>query len=319
MDEAGPLFVSSGDLIADRRYHAAIDLAARGDPDAAADVLAQTVAIAPHFTTAWFALGEFRARLGDRDGAIEAFQRASSLDPDDRLGAGLNLARLGEGTPTPPMARAYVQRLFDQYAGRFDGALVEGLHYRGPDVLLRAVETASRTAGRAMRFDAMLDLGCGTGLIGEVFRPFVRELTGVDLSPAMIARAAAKSVYHRLEAADLADFLQGEVEGRRQYDLITAGDVFVYVNDLPPVLALVAKVLAPGGFLAFTLETHPGPDVILQPTLRYAYGAAGLRGMLAEAALSPDIFAEVSVRTEKGVAVPGLVVVAHPAPTVRNP
>lgn len=319
MDEAGPLVVSSGDLIADRRYHAAVDLAARGEPDAAADVLAQTVVIAPCFTAAWFALGEMRARLGDRDGAIEAFRQAKSLDADDRLGAGLNLARLGDGVPTPPMARAYVQRLFDQYAGRFDDALLEGLQYRGPDVLRRAVETAARDAGRAMRFDAMLDLGCGTGLIGEIFRPFVGVLAGVDLSPAMVAKAAAKSIYDRLEAGDLAEFLQAEHDAGRRYDLVTAGDVFVYVNDLPPILALAARVLALGGLLAFTLETHAGPGVILQPTLRYAYGAASLREMLEAAGLSRNLFAEVSVRTEKGVAVPGLVVVARAAPAVSKP
>ena len=61
MSDTGPLFVSSGDLIADRRYKWAIDQAARGDFVAAADILAQTVEIAPAFATAWFALGAIRA------------------------------------------------------------------------------------------------------------------------------------------------------------------------------------------------------------------------------------------------------------------
>src|SRR5712691_10194993 len=70
----GPLFVSSGDLISDRRYKAAFELAGRGDFLAAADVLAQTVEAAPDFATAWFALGAIRDRLGDRDGAVAAFE-----------------------------------------------------------------------------------------------------------------------------------------------------------------------------------------------------------------------------------------------------
>ena len=49
-----------------------------------------------------------------------------------------------------------------------------------------------------MHFGAMLDLGCGTGLGGAAFRPFVDRLVGVDLSPAMIAQAAAKGLYDRL-------------------------------------------------------------------------------------------------------------------------
>src|SRR5271154_3147235 len=81
MSETGPLFVSSGDLIADRRYKWALAPAARGDFAGAADILAQTVELAPGFATAWFALGAIRDRLGDRAGAIAAFARASGPGP----------------------------------------------------------------------------------------------------------------------------------------------------------------------------------------------------------------------------------------------
>ena len=80
MTDTGPLFVSSGDLVSDRRYKAAVELAARGDLRAAADVLTQTVEAAPGFATAWFALGAILDRLGDRDGAIAAFRTASLAD-----------------------------------------------------------------------------------------------------------------------------------------------------------------------------------------------------------------------------------------------
>ena len=43
MTDTGPLFVSSGDLIADRRYKWALDHAAQGDLSGAADILTQTV------------------------------------------------------------------------------------------------------------------------------------------------------------------------------------------------------------------------------------------------------------------------------------
>jgi SAM-dependent methyltransferase len=50
--------------------------------------------------------------------------------------------------------------------------------------------------------------------------------------------------------------LADEVARGAQYDLALAADVFVYVNDLAPVFAEVARVLRPGGILAFTVETH---------------------------------------------------------------
>src|SRR5215469_1390798 len=193
-----PLFVSSGDLVSDRRYKAAVELAGRGDFAAAADVLAQTVEAAPSFATAWFALGAIRDRLGDRDGAVAAFSAASRADPDDYHGARLQLARLGAGETAPAMSEPYLRRLFDQYAGRYDAALAEHLDYRGPALLLAAVTSALERLAQPLSFSLLLDLGCGTGLAGAVFRPFAVRLVGVDLSAAMIARAESKGDYDRL-------------------------------------------------------------------------------------------------------------------------
>jgi len=319
MTDTGPLFVSSGDLIADRRYKSAVELASRGDLAAAADVLAQTVALVPRFATAWFALGAIRDRLGDRDGAVVAFAQARDADPQDYHGARLQLARLGAGEARPAMTQTYVRRLFDQYAARYDTALTEHLHYRGPAILKNAVESAMNAAGRPMRFASMLDLGCGTGLGGAAFRPFVDWLVGVDLSPAMIAQAATKGLYDRLVAADLADFLGCEIADRGQYHLVLAADVFVYVNDLAPVIAAIAGVLAPAGLFACTVETDPGGGVKLLPTLRYAHGETYLRGVLKDAGFAVADLAKTSLRSEKGVPVDSLVVIAQPSTAMRAP
>ena len=310
MTDTGPLFVSSGDLIADRRYKWAIDQAARGDFAGAADILAQTVELAPAFATAWFALGAIRDRLGDRAGAIAAFERARDADPDDYHGARLQLARLGSGDAAPAMSESYVRRLFDQYAARYDTALTEGLAYRGPALLRDAVEQTMRAMGRPLHFAAMLDLGCGTGLGGAAFRAFVDRLIGVDLSPAMIAQAESKGLYDRLATADLTDFLSAEAASGATYDLVLAADVFVYVNDLTPIVAAAATVLAPGGLFACTVETHAGDGVQLLPTLRYAHGEPYLRRALTASGLKLGSVSRAAVRSEKGVPVDSLVVVA---------
>jgi predicted TPR repeat methyltransferase len=319
MTDTGPLFVSSGDLVADRRYKWALDHAARGDFSGAADILAQTLELAPGFATAWFALGAIRDRLGERGAAIAAFESARRLDPDDYHGARLQLARLGAGDPVPAMTRTYVRRLFDQYAERYDGALLEHLRYRAPDLLRDAVEQIVHQAQRPMRFAAMLDLGCGTGLAGAAFRPLVDRLVGIDLSPAMIARAEAKKIYDRLEAADIAHALDEEVAHGTAYQLVLAADVFVYLNDLAPIAVRVARVLAPDGVFAFTVETHGGDGVKLLPTLRYAHGETYVRGVLRDAALTVMRLEREAVRSEKGVPVDSLIVVAQPSTETRAP
>ncbi len=313
MTDTGPLFASSGDLIADRRYRWALDLAARGELVGAADVLAQTVELAPAFAAAWIALGMLRDQLGDQSGAIAAFAAARACDPDDCHGARLQLARLGASEATPRMTDAYVRRLFDQYAARYDTALTEQLAYRGPELLRSAVSGVMAAADQAMRFASVLDLGCGTGLCGSAFRPQADWLAGVDLSPAMIARAAAKGIYDRLGVGEIGAFLTDQATNGEKYHLVLAADVFVYLYDLAPTVTAIARVLAPGGIVAFTVERNRGNGVKLLPTLRYAHAEAYLRQSLDAAGLAVAHLAEAAVRSEKGVPVDSLVVVAQPA------
>jgi predicted TPR repeat methyltransferase len=208
------------------------------------------------------------------------------------------------------MTEPYVRRLFDQYAARYDAALTEHLHYRGPALLAEAVKGALGRLARPMRFGSLLDLGCGTGLAGSVFRPFAAHLVGVDLSPAMIARAEAKGEYDRLVVGNLAMFLSDEIAKHAEYDLVLAADVFVYVNDLAPVLADIARLLAPRGIVAFTVETHSGAGIALLPTLRFAHGESYLRDVIAAAGLKRVTLGNATIRTEKGVPVAGLLAIA---------
>jgi predicted TPR repeat methyltransferase len=282
----------------------------RGDAEAAADILRQVLETAPRFATAWFALASIREAMGDREGAVAAFEAARDADREDYHGARLHLARLGVGEATPAMTGIYVRRLFDQHAPEFDEALVQRLDYRGPALLLGAVRAV---AGEPTRLGSMLDLGCGTGLGGAAFRPFCDRLAGVDISPGMVEQARAKALYDRLAVADLLEFLAAEA--RAQHHLVLAADVFVYCSDIAPIALGVAKVLAPGGLFAFTVETHDATGVRLQGTLRYAHGAGHVREALAGAGLRIVTLAAASTRTEKGEPVPGLLVVASAPPS----
>jgi predicted TPR repeat methyltransferase len=297
------LFITSGDLIADRRYEMARAYAADGDLAAAADLYAQAVELEPGFASAWFALGETREALGDRDAARAAFERAASADPEDRHGAALRLARLGAGDPAMRALHGYVRTLFDQYAPRFDRAL-EDLSYRAP-VLLRQAVTK-----HGARFGTMLDLGCGTGLAGAAFRPHLDWLVGVDLSPKMIEEARKKAIYDRLAVGDIAQFLSEQDAASAH--LVIAADVFAYIADIADICAAVARVLAPGGHFGFTVETHDGKGAIVGPKMRYAHSEDFVRGVLAETGLTLLELTRASSRTENRVAVPGLVVLARP-------
>ncbi len=297
------LFLSSGDLIADRRYDFARDLHQRGDLPAAADLLQQAVELAPRFASAWFALGEIQKQIGERDAAIEAFRKAREADPQDRHGAALRLMQLG-AEPLSAMPAGYVQSLFDQYAPRFEEALLNDLRYRGPSLLFKAVLAAKKPAF----FKRGIDLGCGTGLGAAAFAKNVDRFIGVDLSPRMIEKARASGLYAELEVADMVAGLAGKRDAGA--DFILAADAMVYVADLTPVLEQAYRVLAPGGLLAFTTERHAGDGVILGDGLRYAHGTEYVRAAVGDAGLKLAHLEEASPRDEGNAPVPGLVVVA---------
>src|SRR5690349_1448565 len=107
--------VSSGDLILDRRFEWARESFAAGDADGVSEMLGDVVRTAPRFAPAWFLLAEARERLGDRDGAVQAFRQALAADGEDRQGAAVRLARLG-ALPPVAMPTAYIRSLFDSYA-----------------------------------------------------------------------------------------------------------------------------------------------------------------------------------------------------------
>ncbi|MBP0573367.1 tetratricopeptide repeat protein, partial [Mycobacterium tuberculosis] len=123
---------SSGNLIADRRYAYARDMAADGLHREAAEVIEQALELAPDWAEGWIGLAEAREKAGDGDGAIAALREALRRDPADRLGAALHLARLGAAAAPAAPPPAYVRDLFDAYADDFETALVDRLGYRGP-------------------------------------------------------------------------------------------------------------------------------------------------------------------------------------------
>jgi predicted TPR repeat methyltransferase len=294
--------LAAGDLIAERRFAYAKAAAEEGDWSAAADMYEQTVEQAPHWAAARFALAEAREKLGDLDAAARAFREALAADPADAQGAMARLALIGQGVAPGALSQAYVTRLFDDYAWRFDKHLTKNLGYRAPALIADALSAIA--PGR--RFACALDLGCGTGLMGEPLRARVARLVGVDLSAAMIAKACERGIYDELIIGDAVAPMR---ERPNAFDLIVAGDVFVYVGDLAPLFAAVGTALASDGLFAFSVETCEGDGFKLEPTMRFAHGRSYVETKAREVGLHPLLIRSASTRREAGADAPGLICV----------
>ncbi|HEY1736776.1 MAG TPA: methyltransferase domain-containing protein [Methylovirgula sp.] len=301
-----PMPRSSGDLLADRRYEIAMSYAEDGDFAAAADIFEQVLERVPTWPVAWNALAQAREAQGDCAAAIGAYMKAAALDEKDVLGAGLHLARLGATTPPDAAPEQYIRSLFDHYAARFDAHLIGQLNYRAPALL---TEVVARHV--PPRFARVVDLGCGTGLCGAAFREKAETLTGVDLSPQMIAEARRKNIYDALHAENIADFL--DASPAASADLLLAADVLVYIGDLDPLFRRTHRTLSANGLFAFTVQTTSSEEpnatgFRIGGDLRYSHEpdyveAAAQRNGFAVLALE-----RAPTRREAGVDVPGLVV-----------
>ncbi|QQR41081.1 methyltransferase domain-containing protein [Devosia rhizoryzae] len=283
-------------------------LAESGDHAAAAELMDQALDLAPDWAGGWDLAGSFHEKAGNVAGAIAAWRKLEALDDEGVFGARLKLAAYGAGPAGQGTAVGYVEALFDQYAPKFEDSLVGKLGYQVPDLLDTLVSEEMAKLG-IERFGKVLDLGCGTGLMGEKLRSRVEHLEGIDISAAMIAETARKGIYDALQKAELVATLNAR---RADADLVTAADVLIYCGALEPVLAALVPALKPGGLVAFSLEEHEGEEALfLRPSLRYAHSPTAAREALIDAGLEIVRFETAVMRYDRGLPITGMLVVAR--------
>lgn len=286
-------------------------LAEGGDHAAAAELMGQALELTPDWAAGWDLMGLYCEKAGDVAGAISAWRHLEALDDAGVFGAGLKLAAHGAGIAADGTAVNYVEALFDQYAPQFEQALVDKLGYRVPEMLDDLVQAEMARLG-IDGFARALDLGCGTGLMGQRLRGKAGHLEGIDVSAAMIAETARKGIYDSLQKAELVAALNAR---RADADLVTAADVFIYCGALQPVLSALVPALQPGGLAAFSLEAHDGPEpIFLRPSLRYAHGVEATRDALVVAGLDILRFETAVLRFDRGAPITGMLIVVRKPP-----
>lgn len=296
----------------------------------------------PDDAVSWSAFGSASEKLGRFDQAVTAYQTALSLAPDDqqtlsRLGAVYRkMDRLEDakdvyatwlqhapdhpvaqhffhvcqrGATVPERASAeYVKATFDSFADEFDSCL-EQLGYQVPQQLGEKAQTLLEHC-RWSDISAV-DLGCGTGLCGPYLRDQAATLVGVDLSPAMLAKADERQLYDELLEVDLVDYL---TTCRDQHDLILSADTLIYLGDLRGTLAAACDALRQGGHLLFSLEklddANAPAGFRLATSGRYQHTRSCIETWLEESGFRLQELVETTLREEGGESIIGFLITA---------
>lgn len=220
---------------------------------------------------------------GEKKDAARYFRAALEVNPDDGH-ALVQLASLGDehAASVTELSNEYVAGLFDGYSDRFEKELLQDLGYRGHTIVADAIDRHWQT-NQVVGDIVILDLGVGTGLLGQLLRERIAVgddatcasttingkasvvIRGVDLSTRMVDVSQARTVtdgaqnkipvYDSVEVSDATAFLQSMDSG--SIDIITASDVFIYIGALDEVLREASRVLKKDGLLSFTVETPP--------------------------------------------------------------
>jgi ubiquinone/menaquinone biosynthesis C-methylase UbiE len=103
-------------------------------------------------------------------------------------------------------------------------------------------------AARAGTDDTVLDVACGGGIVVCAFAPHVRHATGIDVTPAMLARARALAAEKRVSNVS---WRQGDATALPHEDgsftIVVSRFAFHHLLDPLAVLREIVRVCAPGG------------------------------------------------------------------------
>ncbi|MBS0406237.1 MAG: methyltransferase domain-containing protein [Proteobacteria bacterium] len=244
-------------------------------------------------------------RTGDNDKAAHWADELLALKPNDALVQYWHALTHGQMPTTQPPE--VVTSIFDDYATNFDLHLVRGLKYQTPKLIADAL--LARFPDRKFN---LLDLGCGTGLVGVYLGRIDGHIIGVDLSEKMIEQAARHGIYSRFHRVNVLDALRETPADH--YEAISCADVLVYVGDLAPVIPNALRVLKPGGHFIFSCETagEDEADLVLRPSQRYAHKASSVERQLREAGFDDIVIEHLPMlRMENNQPLPGFLAVAR--------
>lgn len=246
----------------DDLYNMGVASAALGQLSEAIDCYQQVLAEEDTHNAALNNLAAIYIRLGKKSEAIEFLQRALQVKPGD-TSSRFMLDVLMNNTYNPETSQDYVRNLFNNYALYYEQHLKKMLEYSLPEQCLERLKALGFN-----QFLNVLDLGCGTGLSGLVWREYCDHLTGVDLSQKMLEQARKKNVYHELMEADILAFLR---ESQQHYDLIQALDVLPYFGELKTLLSLVLLRLEKSGLLLLSAEISDDVPWKIQDSMRFCH------------------------------------------------
>lgn len=141
-------------------------------------------------------------------------------------------------------------RLYRRWAADYDETFAHAHGYVAPREIARAY-LAEAGADTRPQSGPVLDIGAGTGLVGEQLRDLTVD--AIDISQEMLDAAAAKGLYRRRIRADLTGPL--DIPDAEYAGFVSAG-TFTHGHVGPACLPELMRVARPGAVFALSINAE---------------------------------------------------------------
>ena len=221
--------------------------------------------------------------------AAQTAQRWLEQYPDNIFAQRINAAFNNQSTDTDSR---YSQELFDVFASTYEQTMSD-IKYHLPHEMSQFIGDISGT---------IVDLGCGTGLLGEQIKTPHNYLIGVDISAQMLCQAKAKNIYDKLEQADIIEYC----DHLPPASFVTAADVLGYIGNPEKLF----RKIYPHSFAFSVAIDDKCRSHTLLPNGRYIYNKQYIHDTLSQCRYHNISSKDCILRTENGENVTGTIFLA---------
>ena len=222
----------------------------------------KAIELKPNYPEAFLNLGHAQLAQNKLEEAKKNFKKAIEIKPNLPEANHFLSAITGQTTKTAP--RGYVENLFDNYAQNFENSLINKFEYNIP----KEIKEIILRNDPEQRLGSVLDLGCGTGLIGDEINKYCSNLEGIDVSKDMLKQAEKKKIYNKLKQIDIIEYLSNE---DLNFDYFISADVFIYVGELTEIFKLIKSRNKSNGKFVFSTEHNEKEGFTLEKSGRYSH------------------------------------------------
>lgn len=202
---------------------------------------------------AYYNLARCQYSKGNKEKALESLQKCLEINPKF-LEAQFLYNILDKKFEVDEIPISIIEEYYENFSTSYDEEFSPNQGYFVPDDLSELITKHYKKLNTKIK---ILDLGCGTGLVGESLgtKFSETEITGIDISLKMLIQAKEKQKYNHIYNNFIhQDFRNFIAKTKQKFDIVTACLSLHYQKSFSNTLSSIREILKNDGIVIFAIE-----------------------------------------------------------------